>query len=217
MIFGSGAAVRSQDRLSLFCIGDSRCVGNFSTDRGGYRYGFFTRLQTKLGYDPRLCGSNFWNSFVLPCCAQSGDRVADCLTKVTAQSPLFLGMNLVLIDIGVNDAIVGTTPATIISGVNSIIDQVRTYSPNAIVIVTKTVDYNGFTSLVTAYNSALGTAMALRGDYAVNPAIGKTSLYDANTDIGPYSVTYFANDGHNNAAGYDIIAAGYYNKIASLL
>lgn len=207
----------SSARLSIFCVGDSRTVGNFSTELGGYRFGLFNAVRNKIGYAPRFLGSDAANAFFLPLCGASGDKTADCNTKITTQAPLFSNASFVLIDIGVNDAIIGTAAATIASNTNAIVDIARTYSPNATIIVAKTCDYSGFNAEVVAYNAALTTTISQRADYSASPAVAKTSLYDLYSDIGTYSGTYFANAGHLNAAGYAIEASGWYNKMVSLL
>lgn len=204
------------DRRKVFCIGDSRTVGNFSTALGGYRFDLFTKLRNRWGHSPRFVGSDSWNSFIFPMCGMSGENTAGIISRLATQAPLFPNCDVILLDIGVNDAIVGTAPATIVANVTSILATLRTYSPNAVILVAKTVDYDTFTSQVVAYNAALDTAIQARGDYSASPAIAKTSLYDMYTDIGPYGVTYFANAGHLNAAGYAIETLGWYNKIITV-
>lgn len=206
----------AQDRLKVFCIGDSRMVGNFSTSLGGCRMELFQSLRNRLGYSPRFVGSDSYNSFIFPMCGMSGETTAGIITRLATQAALYPNCNVIIIDIGVNDAIGGTAAATIANDVDSIVTTLRAQSPNAVILVALTVDYDTFTSQVVAYNAALTTKMQARNDYAANPALAKTSLYDMYTAIGPYGGTYFANGGHLNAAGYTIEANGWYNKIINV-
>lgn len=219
MPFSSSGAnrVAKADRFSLMPIGDSRTAGNGSTALGGYKIQLFRLLQDHLGHAPSFCGTDQAGTCFLPNCAVSGLHSTQILSAVTAQSPLFPGCKIYLIDAGTNDVIAGTATATTTGNILSMISQIYTDNPNATVIVANLYDRSGKEAEITAFNTALATAVAGHAKYSATPAIGKCFNYDQYSVIGPYGAgTLYGDVTHLNAAGYTVAANGWYNQIITL-
>ena len=209
-------SIPAASRLSVMPIGDSRTAGNGSTVRGGYKLGLFQKLQSRLGYAPRFTGSNAVATCFLPNCATSGYTAAQILSAVQTQSPLFPTTNVYLLDAGTNDVIAGTAASTIVTTVLAIEAQIRTDNPSATVFIANLYDRSGSSAGITAFNSALATGVAGLSNYSSTPTAGKTMFYNQYSVLGPYSVTYWGDVTHLNAAGYNLAADGWFNQIAAV-
>ena len=205
--------VRSADRRSFCGLGDSICVGNFSTALGGARYEVMIGLRSILGYESKWVGSNTWNAFILPCIATSGYTSAQLLTDVNTQSPSYTNTDFYMLMIGTNDMLSGVPTATTTGNIDSICTRLRTDSPNSCIIVAYIIDNNGNTAAVDTLNAAIQTKMASRNDYAASPAFGKTSTYDMKTQLGAYNASFYSDSTHPNAAGYTRMANGWLSQI----
>ncbi len=206
----------SSARMSLFCCGDSITVGNFSTEQGGYRMPLFLKMQKRLGYSPRFVGSDSANSFIFNCMGVSGGFSANLAASAIIQSPLFPNTTAAIIHIGTNDMLGAIAHATITANVISVINSLRSNSPDITIWVAKIIDCNGHTAEVDAYNVSLTTAIQGIASYSSINLLGKTMLIDMNAVLGPYNVTNYGNGTHPNATGYGIMADGWYNQLATL-
>lgn len=209
--------VSRASRKSFCGIGDSICVGNFNTSKGGWRYEVMMSLRSILGYESRWVGGDYWNNFLLPCIATSGHNSTQCLSAVNTQSPSYTNTDFYMLMIGTNDMLSAVATATTTGNIDSICTRLRTDSPDACIIVAYIIDNSGNTAAVDTLNAAIQTKMAARSDYAASPAFGKTSTYDMKTQLGAYSGTYYSDTTHPNAAGYTRMAAGWISQIDSVI
>lgn len=208
--------LRSKDRISFACCGDSITVGNFSTSLGGWRMGFFNSMRNHLGYDPKFSGSDSANSFIFNLIGASGETSTGLLSRVTTQSPLFPNTTIALINIGINDVLGAVPNSTITANTISIINQLRTDSPSITIWVANLIDRNTYTAQVNSYNTDLFTALQGIASYSASNVVGKTMHINMNAVVGPYSGTNYADNTHPNATGYALMTNGWYNQVSTI-
>lgn len=209
-------SIMSSERLSLVTGGDSIMVGVGSTSMGGWRFGLFSQLNSRVGYAPKFVGRDWANNFLFPQCGVSGDTSTQLLARVQTQSPLFPNTRIGLLEIGINDILSGVQTATILANTNSILDRWRTDSPGMTIWVANLIDRSGSTSAVNAYNSALAVSLAGRSDWSATNVLGKTMLIDMFSVLGPYNAANYSDLIHPNATGYALMTTGWFNQIATL-
>lgn len=186
------------------CCGDSITYSNGGTGGyGAWKQHFVNRLYTLYGWLARasedIVGST-WNGYCsYPMCGTAGIR-ADALNStylppdLAAYSP-----ELLIIHIGTNDVLSGASTSTIMSRITNCLDTIRAAVPTAKVWICKIIDRSGYTTEVNDLNNTIGTTVPARSDAAY------ITVFDMNTVLGPYNVTYYNDVTHPNNVGYKIM------------
>lgn len=209
--------------VTIMPAGDSLAQGvgdTTTTAVGGYRMMLLSSMTSRLGFQPRFVGDNNTNSSAWGFCGVSGLRVDELYEApyIYTQVPQFRP-DVIPLHIGTNDCtqLHNLTPgyktlAESRASYTTLLDYIRTTSPNTIVLACLIIDNNTAHSEVVAYNTAINTDIQARSDYAS----GKVKIVDMYTGVGLYSATNYADGSHLNYAGYTLMAATYQTALNTI-
>jgi lysophospholipase L1-like esterase len=182
------------------------------TGGGGYRIELF-RLALEAGLDITFVGTfsngpNTVSNVPFPKNHEgvSGETIAQIHNRVKNQA-LRDNPNIVLLHAGTNDMWNGPTGAP--DRLGSLIDDLTTRLPNALIVVSNIIPWPQMASNVNQYNSQLATVVNQR----INQ--GKNVIFvDQNTG---FPSNELADGIHPNAQGYARMAAKWFNAIYEYL
>lgn len=202
----------SKDTVKILPLGDSITEGVNSYRYGGYRVALW-QLSQEAGWHVEFVGSQQNGPASLPDKHHEGhsgwriDQISAHIVPWLQQSQ----PQIILLHIGTNDIHQGYSVAVALDRLNTLIDQITSTQPDAILVVAQIVALGNATNnaKVMQYDNAIPALVARK--VAHGKKVEYVDMYDA------VPLSDISDHIHPNTAGYALMAHVWYRALTSII